>query len=75
MTLSIAVSYYQQYCHYQFKALTGYILWLSISNSMEILGDLYFSIPPHFVEEHAPMHWLLILVTSLEGMMPPLYRQ
>ena len=30
---------------------------------------------PPFLEEHVLMHWLLILVASLEGMMPPLYRQ
>ena len=40
---------------------------------MEILGGLY-SIPP-FLEKHILMCWLLILVTSLKGMMPPLYRQ
>ena len=27
------------------------------------------------LEEYVLMHWLSILVTSLEGMMPPLYRQ
>ena len=31
-------------------------------------------IPP-FLEEHILVHWLLILVASLKGMMPPLYRQ
>ena len=30
---------------------------------------------PPFMEEHILMPWLLILVTSLEGMMLPLYRQ
>ena len=28
-TLSSTVSYYQQYCHYQFEVLRGYILGLS----------------------------------------------
>ena len=30
---------------------------------------------PPFLEEHILVHWLLILVASLKGMMPPLYRQ
>ena len=31
-------------------------------------------LPPPFLEEHVFVHWLLILVVSLKGMMPPLYR-
>ena len=30
---------------------------------------------PPFLEEHILVYWLSILVISLEGMMPPLYRQ
>ena len=30
---------------------------------------------PPILEEHILMHWLSILVVSLEGVMPPLYRQ
>ena len=29
---------------------------------------------PPFLEEHILVHWLLILVVSLKGLMPPLYR-
>ena len=71
-TLSISVSYHKQYCHYQFKVLGGYFLGLSRAIVWNFRGLIQHT--PILVD-HILMHWLSILVTSLEGMMPPLHRQ
>ena len=72
--LSIAVSYYQQYCHYQFEVLKGNILRLPRAVVRSILGGLS-SIPPHLFGSAHPCALAVNFVSLLEGMEPPLYMQ
>ena len=51
----------------------GYSLGLSRVIVWKFRGLMQL-IPP-FLEEYVLVQWLLILFVSLEGMMPPLYRQ